>query len=59
MISKFKECFRMTFRVLDLELRHRISGIMNDSVPDGKFQKYHCYDRIGLNESNLLKLKEI
>ena len=49
----------MTFRVLDPELRHRISGIMNDSVPDGKFQKYHCYDRIGLNESNLLKLKEI
>ena len=53
-ISKFKECFRITFRVLEPQLRQRISGRMNDS-----FQKYHCYDRTGLNESDFLKLKEI
>ena len=59
-ISKFKECFRITFRVLDPpELRHLISGTMNDSFPAGKFQMYHCYDRTGLNESDFLKLKEI
>ena len=58
LIFKSHRTFRITFRVLDPELGHRISGITNYSGPDREFPNYRCSDKVFLNVSDFFNRYE-
>ena len=58
LIFKSHRTFWITFRVLNPELGHRVSGITNCSGPDREFPNYRCFDKVFLNVSDFFKRYE-